>query len=204
MAGKPWSEERKAAAAAKRQAAKQAGGARPAAAKRAASTVDSNRIAVESILMTLSVPVMYLGRVDESFLADAFTLQVSAPAVGDAVAQVAKVNPWLDAALSKGAPATPYILLGTTLLTLGAQFAVNHKVNVGPLASSATPRTVMIDEMKARMHAQAQAAEQQARDAEQERQEAQAWQAAQDAADAEQMAQVSPEHVDARDDALVM
>jgi hypothetical protein len=148
MAGKPWSEERKAAARAKREAAQ---GARKAAPPKAANKPDDNRLAVETAINTLSVPVMYMGRVNESFLADALTMQFAAAPVADAVAQVARINPWLDSALSKGAPATPYILLATTLLSVGAQFAVNHSVKIGPLANSTTPRAQMVAEMKRRM-----------------------------------------------------
>jgi hypothetical protein len=153
MAGKPWSEERRA-----QHAAKQAG--KPAAPKpasaprpRAANKREDNRLAVETMLHSLSVPIMLMGRVNESFLADALTMQLAAEPIGQACAEVAKVNPAFEAFLTKGAPATPYLLLATTLISVGGQFAVNHGVKVGPLASSATPREVMIAEMKRRMKA---------------------------------------------------
>ena len=151
MAGKPWSEERRAQHAAK-QAAKPAA-PKPASAPRprAANKREDNRLAVETMLHSLSVPVMLMGRVNESFLADALTMQLAAEPIGQACAEVARVNPAFEAFLSKGAPATPYLLLATTLISVGGQFAVNHGVKVGPLASSATPREVMIAEMKRRM-----------------------------------------------------
>jgi hypothetical protein len=175
MAGKPWSEERRA-----QHAAKQAGKpstARPAAAPRprAGNKRDDNRLAVETMLHSLSVPVMLMGRVNESFLADALTMQLAAEPIGQACAEVAKVNPAFEAFLSKGAPATPYLLLATTLISVGGQFAVNHGIKVGPLASSATPREVMIAEMRRRMSDAEQAAQAQA-------EEERAWQA-QDLAD---------------------
>jgi hypothetical protein len=153
MAGKPWSEERKAQAAARRAAAKPA-----AAPKRAQNKASDNRLAVETALNTLSVPVMLLGRVNESFLADALTMQLAAEPLGAAAAEVARVNPAFEQFLSRGAPATPYLLLGTTLLSIGAQLAVNHGVKLGPLGGSATPRGEMIAEMKRRMAAAEQAA----------------------------------------------
>lgn len=151
MAGKPWSEERKAAAARKRAAAKV--GAPPAkpAARRGAAGKDPVAEAVETIAGVLAMPLMSLGARNEAFLADALTLEMNAVPFGTAMAEVAKVNPRLGEFFERGAPATPYILLGTVLFSMGTQFAANHGVNLGPLAGSVTPRALMIAAAKERV-----------------------------------------------------
>lgn len=163
MAGKPWSEERKAAFAAKREAAKAAPAAKPRGRKK-----DPNAEAIEQIYGVGSVILMTLGRVNESFLADALTLQLQAEETGAAFAEVAKINPRIADMLATSAPATPYILLGTVLMGTGLQIAANHGLKLGPLATQTVPRSALIAEMKGRMAQAQQYAETQAAQAEAE------------------------------------
>jgi hypothetical protein len=179
-------DERAAKMRAKRAAERQNAGeppARPRAARVPQSVKHAE--AVAGMLNLLSVPLMGLGRVNESFLADALTLQMNASPVGDAVAEVAKINPAVGDWLEKGAPAAPYILLGTVLFSLGTQLAVNHGVNLGPLGNGTHPRAVMVAEAKARAAA-----------VEQARKEEEVSVQQQEDAAAQRMAEFDPEHVD--------
>lgn len=151
MAGKPWTDEMKAAAKAKREAAAK-DKPKPAAPRRR-PTKDPVADAVETMMGVLSLPLMAMGSRNESFLADALALEMTAEPLGAAMAEVAKVNPAVGEWLEKGAPATPYILLGTVLFSLGSQIAVNHGANIGPLAAQTNPRSVMVAEKRRRIAA---------------------------------------------------
>jgi hypothetical protein len=158
MAGKPWTQEMKDAARAKREAAA-AGKPKPrAAASRRRAGKDPVAEAVETMVGVLTLPLMALGARNESFLADSLALEMSAQPLGEAMAEVAKVNPAIGEWLEKGAPATPYILLGTVLFTLGSQIAVNHGVSMPALLGATNPRNVMVAEKKRRI-AEMQAAQ---------------------------------------------
>lgn len=158
MAGKPWSEERRAQHAAKMAERKAAA---PAAAKPKRARKDPNAEAVEQMFGVGSVVLMQLGRFNDAFLADALTLQLQAEETGAAFAEVAKVNPRVADLFANTAPATPYILLGTVLLGTGLQIAANHGARLGPLAAQTTPKAVLVAEMRARMSQAAQFAESQ-------------------------------------------
>lgn len=164
----------------KRQAQREEAGA--PAPKRAARVPQSvkHAEAVAGMMNLLSVPLMGLGRVNESFLADALTLQMNAEPMGDAVAEVAKINPAVGDWLEKGAPAAPYILLGTVVFSLGAQLAVNHGVRLGPLGNGTHPKAAMVAEAKARVAAVEEARRQEEAAAAQELQEETLRQAAAD------------------------
>jgi hypothetical protein len=165
VAGKKWTQEMKDAAAAKRAAAKAAGTApqRPAPARRRAPAVDPVETAVVQIVGVLTLPLMALGSGRESFLADALALEMTAQPLGHAMAEVAKVNPAVGEWLEKGAPATPYLLLGTVLFSLGTQVAVNHGLNIGPLAATTHSRAALVAEKRRQIAElqQAQAEEEQ-------------------------------------------
>lgn len=150
MAGKPWTDEMKAAAKAKREAAAR-DKPKPAAPRRRPAK-DPVADAVETMMGVLSLPLMAMGSRNESFLADALALEMTAEPLGAAMAEVAKVNPAVGEWLEKGAPATPYILLGTVLFSLGSQIAVNHGANIGPLAAQTNPRSVMVAEKRRRIN----------------------------------------------------
>lgn len=162
MAGKPWSEERKAAYAAKRAAAK------PAASK-AAPKRDPNAQVVSSVWSMIGVALMPLGRANDAFLADSVVFTDTADAMGDACAELAKINDGFANFLSKGAPATPYLTIGVILMTAGLQVAANHGAPLGPLAAQTMPKAVLVQEAHNRMsQAEAQrAAMQQMADANQ-------------------------------------
>lgn len=147
MAGKPWSEERRAAFAAK-QAEKKAGA--PSAPKRGPKR-DPNAVAVETVWQTIGVGLMGFGRLSDAFLADSVVFQDTAAPMGDACAEIAKVNPRFEEFLSKGAPATPYLLAGTILFSITTQVAVNHGVKLGPLQSQTLPKSVLVQEAHRRM-----------------------------------------------------
>lgn len=158
MAGKPWTDEQKAAARAKREAAKKTAPARPRTAPRGKDPVVS---AVETVGGVLVVPLTALGQVNESFLADALAVEMSVSPLAEAVGEVAKVNPAVGEFFQRGAPLTPYMLLASVLFGLGTQIAVNHGMSVGPLAGSTVPRSAMVIEMKQRLAAAQQQAQQQ-------------------------------------------
>lgn len=159
MAGKPWSEERRAAHAQKMAERKAAAPA--AAAKPKRSRKDPNAEAVEQMYGVGSVILMQMGRFNDAFLADALTLQLQAEETGAAFAEVAKINPRVADLFANTAPATPYILLGTVLLGTGLQIAANHGAKLGPLAAQTTPKAVLVAEMRARMSQAQQFAESQ-------------------------------------------
>jgi hypothetical protein len=153
MAGKPWTQEMKDEAKRKREAAGTAAKPRPPRATRPRARAGKDPVAeaVETILGVLSLPLMALGAANDVFLADALALEMTAAPLGEAMAEVAKVNPAIGDWLEKGAPATPYILLGTVLFSLGTQIAVNHGANLGPLAAQTNTRAVMVAEKKRRI-----------------------------------------------------
>lgn len=149
MAGKPWSEERRAAHAAK-QAAKNAG--TPSAPPRQrASKKDPNAQAVETVWSTAAMALMGFGRFNEGFLADSVVFQDTAEPMGAACAELAKINEGFADLLSKGAPATPYLMVGSILFSMGTQIAANHGAKLGPLQGTTIPRDVLIGEARRRM-----------------------------------------------------
>jgi hypothetical protein len=152
MAGKPWTDEMKAAAKLKREAAAKLN-PKPKPAPRPAARRGKDPVAeaVETIVGVLSLPLMALGTRNESFLADALALELTAQPLGEAMAEVAKVNPAVGEWLEKGAPATPYILLGTVLFSLGSQIAVNHGANLPVLVGATNTRSAMIAEKRRRI-----------------------------------------------------
>ena len=166
MAGKPWSEERRAQHAAKMAERKAAAPA--AAAKPKRSRKDPNAEAVEQAYGVGSVILMGLGKFNDAFLADALTLQMQAEETGLAFAEVCKINPRVADMLSSSAPAMPYVLLGTVILGTGLQIASNHGAKLGPLAAQVVPKEALVLEMRARMSQAQQFAETQRAQAEAE------------------------------------
>ena len=146
--GSGWSEARRAA---------QAKRARKATSStKSATKAPTYADTVEQVLHACSVPLMGLGRMNEAFLADALAIQMHARPLAEAVGEIATINPAVADLLDRGAPATPYLLLGSALMQMGVQIAANHG---GPAVMGAHPREAMVAEMRRRMDA---AAEQQA------------------------------------------